>query len=102
MPVLVDSQNHAPRYRGQLNALLPSALPPRAIVHCAVHGTSWHSFDYSPNRHEITVYYTESSQAIKFAFILFCCKLDLVIAHLLISTTEKFSHPFIILMHLLL
>ena len=22
------------------------------------HGTSGHSFDYSPNRHEITVYYT--------------------------------------------
>ena len=57
MLVWQNSQNYAPRYRGQLNAQLPSALPPRAIVHSVVHGTSWHSFDYSPNRHEITVYY---------------------------------------------
>ena len=58
MPVCLNSQNYAPRYRRQLNALLPSAFRPRAIVHLAVHGTSGHSFDYSPNRHEITVYYS--------------------------------------------
>ena len=63
MFVWQNSQNYAPRYRGQLNAQLPSALRPRAIVHDAVHGTSWHSFDYSPNRHEITVYYTMADDA---------------------------------------
>ena len=45
-------------YRRQLNALLPSALRPQAIVHRAVNGTSGHSFDYSPNRHEIIEYCT--------------------------------------------
>ena len=30
---LVNSQNYATRYRGQLNALLPEAARPRAIVH---------------------------------------------------------------------
>ena len=57
MPGWQNSRNYAPRYRGQLNAQFPSALRPREILYWAVHGTSWHSFDYSPNRHEITVYY---------------------------------------------
>ena len=43
----VNSQNYAPRYRGQLNALLPEAERPRAIVRLAVYGTEGHSFDYS-------------------------------------------------------
>ena len=30
---LVNSQNYATRCRGQLNALLPEAARPRAIVH---------------------------------------------------------------------
>ena len=30
---LVTSQNYDPRCRGQLNALLPEAVRPRAIVH---------------------------------------------------------------------
>ena len=30
---LVNSQNYAPRCRGQLNALLPEDVRPRAIVH---------------------------------------------------------------------
>ena len=34
----------APRYRGQLDAPLPSASRPRAIVHRAVHGTSGQQF----------------------------------------------------------
>ena len=32
-------------------------LQPRTIVHRVVLGTSGYSFDYSPNNHEITVYY---------------------------------------------
>ena len=52
---LVNSQNYAPRYRGQLNALKPEASRPRAIVHWAVHGTKVRGFYYSPNRHDITV-----------------------------------------------
>ena len=43
----MNSQNYATRCRGQLNALLPKATRPRAIVHWAVHGTEGHSFDYS-------------------------------------------------------
>ena len=43
----MNSQNYAPRCRGQLNALLPEAVRPRAIVHWAVHGTEGHDFDYS-------------------------------------------------------
>ena len=44
---LVNSQNYALRCHGQLNALLPEAVRPRAIVHWAVHGTEGHGFDYS-------------------------------------------------------
>ena len=40
-----SSMNYCPRLR------------PRAIVHRTVHGTSDSSFDYSTNRHEISVYY---------------------------------------------
>ena len=35
---------HAPRLRGQLDAALPSAFRPRAIVHRAVQGTSGQQF----------------------------------------------------------
>ena len=44
---LVNSQNYAPRCRGQLNALLPEATMHRTIVHCPVHGNDGHSIDYS-------------------------------------------------------
>ena len=37
---------YALRCHGQLNALLPEAARPRAIVHFAVHGFEGHSFDY--------------------------------------------------------
>ena len=52
---LVNSQNYATSCRGQLNALLPEAARPRAIVHWAVHGTKGIVLNILPNRHEITV-----------------------------------------------
>ena len=33
MPVWQNSQNYAPRYRGQPDAQMPAALRPRAKVH---------------------------------------------------------------------
>ena len=42
---------------GTVDSSMHNCPRPQAIVHLAVHGTSWHSFDYSPNRHEITVYH---------------------------------------------
>ena len=44
---LVNSQNYAPRCRGQLNALLLEATRHPAIVHWPVHGNDGHSIDYS-------------------------------------------------------
>ena len=52
---LVNSQNYASRCCGQLNALLPEAVRPRAIEHLAAHGTEGHGVTILPNRHEITV-----------------------------------------------
>ena len=54
MAVWQYGQYYSHHYRGQVNALFPYALWPRAIVRWAVHGTSGHDFDYLPNRHEIT------------------------------------------------
>ena len=54
MAVWQYGQYYSHHYRGQINALLPDALWPRAIVHRAVQCTSGHNFDYLPNRHEIT------------------------------------------------
>ena len=54
MAVWQYGQYYSHHYRGQVNALLPDALWPRAIVRCTIHGTSGHNFDYLPNRHEIT------------------------------------------------
>ena len=69
MPVWQNSQNYAPRYRGQLNAQLPSALRPRAIVHLAVHGTSLHSFDYYTTRYIMSkdIFFTMSPACIDYA-----------------------------------
>ena len=52
MAVWQNSQNYAPRYRGQFKVLLPSVLQFRGLVHCAVQGTSGRSFNGAP----LTVY----------------------------------------------
>ena len=50
MAVWRKRQTTTPRYRGQLDAPLPSAFRPRAIVHRAVHGTSGQQFWLFPKQ----------------------------------------------------
>ena len=52
---LVNSQNYATRCRGQLNALLPEAARPRAIVLELTTVLRGVVLTIVPNRHEITV-----------------------------------------------
>ena len=58
MAVLVENSKLLPSVPWTARCAIAVGLRPRAVVHQAVHGISGSTFDYSTNRHEITVYYS--------------------------------------------
>ena len=58
MAVLVENSKLLPSVPWTARCTIAVGLRPREIVHRAVHSITGGTFDYSTNRHEITVYYS--------------------------------------------